>query len=71
MQFSCSLLTNMFVIFSCRYCAKLPSDAFTHLSPKCTIKKIGDGEDAVYLSTLQLPINSPVKQPIEVSNSPT
>ena len=69
LQDLCSMLTEFF--FFSRYCAKLPSDAFTHLTPKCTTEKTGDGEDPVYVSTLQLPINSPVKQPIKVSNLST
>ena len=50
----------------CRYCAKLPSDAFTHLTPKCMTRTYESPETASYLSTLQLPINSPIKQPIQV-----
>ena len=50
----------------CRYCAKLPSDAFTHLVPKCSMeeKDMADGQH-LYQATLQLPINSPVKLPIQ------
>ena len=55
-------------IVFCRYCAKLPSDAFTHLTPKCTVEeKAEENGDLMYQATLQLPINSPLKQPIVVS----
>ncbi|XP_064622182.1 endoribonuclease Dicer-like isoform X2 [Lineus longissimus] len=48
-----------------RYCAKLPSDAFTHLTPKCTTREIdGAKPEERYQATLQLPINSPIKCPI-------
>ncbi|KAM8920949.1 endoribonuclease Dicer isoform 1-T1 [Pelodytes ibericus] len=44
-----------------RYCARLPSDPFTHLAPKCKTQELSDG---LYLSTLYLPINSPLRAPI-------
>uniref|UniRef100_A0A8C2XLB9 ribonuclease III n=1 Tax=Cyclopterus lumpus TaxID=8103 RepID=A0A8C2XLB9_CYCLU len=44
-----------------RYCARLPSDPFTHLAPKCkTAERQGDR----FQSTLYLPINSPLRGPI-------
>ncbi|KAF2884859.1 hypothetical protein ILUMI_21336 [Ignelater luminosus] len=43
-----------------RYCAKLPSDTFTRLTPLWDITKVADN----YICTLRLPINSPVKQKI-------
>uniref|UniRef100_A0A8C7LBW0 ribonuclease III n=1 Tax=Oncorhynchus kisutch TaxID=8019 RepID=A0A8C7LBW0_ONCKI len=44
-----------------RYCARLPSDPFTHLAPKCKTKELKDGR---YQSTLYLPINSPLRVPV-------
>ncbi|KAM4662071.1 endoribonuclease Dicer isoform 2-T2 [Discoglossus pictus] len=44
-----------------RYCARLPSDPFTHLAPKCKTRELPDG---LYRSTLYLPINSPLRAPI-------
>uniref|UniRef100_A0A8C4XHL7 ribonuclease III n=1 Tax=Erpetoichthys calabaricus TaxID=27687 RepID=A0A8C4XHL7_ERPCA len=44
-----------------RYCARLPSDPFTHLAPKCKTVEVHDG---FYRSTLYLPINSPLRVPI-------
>uniref|UniRef100_A0A8C2H565 ribonuclease III n=1 Tax=Cyprinus carpio TaxID=7962 RepID=A0A8C2H565_CYPCA len=43
-----------------RYCARLPSDPFTHLAPKCKTVELKTG---VYQSTLFLPINSPLRVP--------
>lgn len=43
-----------------RYCAKLPSDTFTRLTPIWQIIE----NDGKYVCTLRLPINSPVKQTI-------
>ncbi|CAL1533205.1 unnamed protein product, partial [Lymnaea stagnalis] len=47
-----------------RYCAKLPSDAFTHLTPQCRIEKL-DGYAPSYIANLRLPINSPVKEELK------
>uniref|UniRef100_A0A4W5JGP7 ribonuclease III n=1 Tax=Hucho hucho TaxID=62062 RepID=A0A4W5JGP7_9TELE len=44
-----------------RYCARLPSDPFTHLAPKCKTLELQDG---CYQSTLYLPINSPLRVPV-------
>ncbi|KAI1895310.1 hypothetical protein AGOR_G00104970 [Albula goreensis] len=44
-----------------RYCARLPSDPFTHLAPKCKTVELCDG---LYRSTLYLPINSPLRVPV-------
>ncbi|XP_073434169.1 endoribonuclease Dicer [Dendrobates tinctorius] len=44
-----------------RYCARLPSDPFTHLAPKCKTREVSAG---LYQSTLYLPINSPLRAPI-------
>uniref|UniRef100_A0A3P9AQ36 ribonuclease III n=1 Tax=Esox lucius TaxID=8010 RepID=A0A3P9AQ36_ESOLU len=44
-----------------RYCARLPSDPFTHLAPKCKTKEL---KDRRYQSTLYLPINSPLRVPV-------
>ncbi|XP_042895189.1 endoribonuclease Dicer isoform X2 [Parasteatoda tepidariorum] len=47
-----------------RYCAKLPSDTFTRLTPKWKI--IEDiGLTSPFQCVLKLPINSPLKKPIE------
>ncbi|CAM9319025.1 unnamed protein product [Lampetra planeri] len=40
------------------YCARLPSDPFTHLAPKCKTAETADGR---FQSTLFLPINSPAE----------
>ena len=53
-------------VFFLRYCAKLPSDAFTHLTPKCTVLKVAD-DPPQYTASLQLPINSPIKEIIKVN----
>nr|XP_033809161.1 endoribonuclease Dicer [Geotrypetes seraphini] len=44
-----------------RYCARLPSDPFTHLAPKCKTQQLPDG---TFSSTLYLPINSPLRAPV-------
>ncbi|CAH6850793.1 Dicer1 [Phodopus roborovskii] len=44
-----------------RYCARLPSDPFTHLAPKCRTQELPDG---TFYSTLYLPINSPLRASI-------
>lgn len=44
-----------------RYCARLPSDPFTHLAPKCKTRQLPSG---TFYSTLFLPINSPLRTPI-------
>lgn len=46
-----------------RYCARLPSDPFTHLAPKCKTVELQDGR---FQSTLYLPINSPLRVPVKV-----
>ena len=60
-----SLMVSCWVF---RYCAKLPSDTFTHLVPDWSIAEVTsrDGTEVKYTCTLQLPINSPVKKPITV-----
>ncbi|XP_061897214.1 endoribonuclease Dicer [Entelurus aequoreus] len=45
-----------------RYCARLPSDPFTHLAPKCKTTETQDGR---FQSTLYLPINSPLRVPVK------
>uniref|UniRef100_A0A8C5CQ26 ribonuclease III n=1 Tax=Gadus morhua TaxID=8049 RepID=A0A8C5CQ26_GADMO len=45
-----------------RYCARLPSDPFTHLAPKCKNYEMKDGR---HQSTLFLPINSPLRAPVK------
>ncbi|XP_076235555.1 endoribonuclease Dcr-1 [Calliopsis andreniformis] len=44
-----------------RYCAKLPSDTFTRLTPEWFIEDINVDNTAMYICSLRLPINSPVK----------
>ncbi|XP_068004951.1 endoribonuclease Dicer isoform X2 [Melanerpes formicivorus] len=44
-----------------RYCARLPSDPFTHLAPKCKTREL---PDHMFYSTLYLPINSPLRASI-------
>ncbi|XP_054651562.1 endoribonuclease Dicer isoform X1 [Dunckerocampus dactyliophorus] len=45
-----------------RYCARLPSDPFTHLAPKCKTTETQNGR---FQSTLYLPINSPLRVPVK------
>ncbi|XP_012942349.1 endoribonuclease Dicer [Aplysia californica] len=47
-----------------RYCAKLPSDAFTHLTPQCRVEKQA-GDTPVFVAFLRLPINSLVKEELK------
>lgn len=47
-----------------RYCARLPSDPFTHLAPKCKTRELLDN---TFYATLYLPINSPLRASILVS----
>lgn len=49
-----------------RYCAKLPSDTFTRLTPTCNVTEIkSEGSVAPkYCCSLRLPINSPLKRRI-------
>lgn len=48
-----------------RYCAKLPSDAFTYLTPKCSVEQTDFKNHLYYVATLKLPINSPVKKEVK------
>lgn len=50
-----------------RYCAKLPSDTFTHLAPKCSIEVIEGDEvgSKMFRASLKLPINSPIKRVVK------
>jgi len=52
-----------------RYCAKLPSDTFTRLTPSWTVEPASDGG---YYCALFLPINSPLKSLVvgQVMSSP-
>ncbi|XP_071490727.1 endoribonuclease Dicer-like [Diadema antillarum] len=47
-----------------RYCAKLPSDAFTHLTPSCKIAQREGKVTPEFQATLHLPINSPLREPV-------
>ncbi|XP_058796621.1 endoribonuclease Dcr-1 [Phymastichus coffea] len=44
-----------------RYCAKLPSDTFTKLTPEWKINPIKVQDNQMYICSLRLPINSPLK----------
>ncbi|XP_060562889.1 endoribonuclease Dicer-like [Ruditapes philippinarum] len=48
-----------------RYCAKLPSDAFTHLTPACTVTETEQDGKKMFIASLRLPINSPVKEIVQ------
>ncbi|XP_052107136.1 endoribonuclease Dicer-like isoform X2 [Mytilus californianus] len=54
-----------------RYCAKLPSDAFTHLTPKCHLNSVKVNGALMYQAKLRLPINSPIKLQITSDFMPT
>ncbi|XP_046835523.1 endoribonuclease Dcr-1 [Vespa crabro] len=44
-----------------RYCAKLPSDTFTRLTPEWSVQVLNKQSPMTYICSLRLPINSPVK----------
>lgn len=48
-----------------RYCAKLPSDAFTHLTPACTVTEVQQNGNTLYTASIRLPINSSVKEVVQ------
>lgn len=60
---SCVTMTSAIRLVN-KYCAKLPSDVFTHLTPKCSIETKWYPDRIMYQAQLQLPINSPMKKPI-------
>lgn len=62
---SCVNLANAIVLVN-KYCAKLPSDTFTKLTPLWRCIKTKRGYKTYYQYTVRLPINSPVKQDIYV-----
>ncbi|XP_063705227.1 endoribonuclease Dcr-1 [Culicoides brevitarsis] len=47
-----------------KYCAKLPSDTFTKLTPLWRCCRLTRGESTLYQYTIRLPINSPLKYDI-------
>lgn len=47
-----------------RYCAKLPSDTFTRLTPMWSLQQIIFNGEPMYYCLIRLPINSPVKEDI-------
>ena len=51
-----------------RYCAKLPSDTFTRLTPLWRVDRVQVNGLAVpcFKCSLRLPINSPLKEEVEV-----
>nr|AFX89032.1 dicer 1 [Mayetiola destructor] len=59
----CVSLTNAILLVN-KYCAKLPSDTFTKLTPIWRCIKTKRGDRTYYQYTVRLPINSPVKQDI-------
>uniref|UniRef100_H2YYK3 ribonuclease III n=1 Tax=Ciona savignyi TaxID=51511 RepID=H2YYK3_CIOSA len=55
-----------------RYCNRLPSDPFTHLTPRCELMELPhDGDSPMYTCVLQLPINSHVREPIQGAPMPS
>uniref|UniRef100_T1HEL3 ribonuclease III n=1 Tax=Rhodnius prolixus TaxID=13249 RepID=T1HEL3_RHOPR len=54
-----------------RYCAKLPSDTFTRLTPLWTTKEILYLGEQMYFTLVRLPINSPIKEDIIGHPMPT
>ncbi|XP_035677529.1 endoribonuclease Dicer-like [Branchiostoma floridae] len=54
-----------------RYCSKLPSDVFTHLTPKSRVDSVSDADGNKYMATLYLPINSSLRDPIQGPVMPT
>lgn len=50
-----------------KYCAKLPSDTFTKLTPLWRCARTQRNGIDYYQYTIRLPINSPLKQDIMVS----
>uniref|UniRef100_F6XSF3 ribonuclease III n=1 Tax=Ciona intestinalis TaxID=7719 RepID=F6XSF3_CIOIN len=55
-----------------RYCNRLPSDPFTHLSPRCEVVEVlNDGDSPMFMCILQLPINSHVREPVQGIVMPT
>ena len=56
----------LYFYISYRYCAKLPSDAFTYLTPKCAVEQTDFNNHLYYVASLKLPINSPVKKEVKV-----
>ena len=47
-----------------RYCAKLPSDAFTRLTPVHSVEKRKFNGVDVYVCSIQLPINCPLRETV-------
>lgn len=50
-----------------KYCAKLPSDTFTKLTPLWRCCRMIRAGNTLYQYTIRLPINSPLKYDITVS----
>ncbi|KAK3931803.1 Endoribonuclease Dcr-1 [Frankliniella fusca] len=67
---SCASLSNAIALVN-RYCAKLPSDTFTKLTPSYSMQQsVADDGTKLYSCSLRLPINSPVKQNIKGPSVP-
>lgn len=54
--------------FYCRYCAKLPSDSFTRLVPLWDTEAVLYRGSLLYVCSIRLPINCPLKCQIVVSH---
>ncbi|XP_014235184.1 endoribonuclease Dcr-1 [Trichogramma pretiosum] len=54
-----------------RYCTKLPSDTFTKLTPEWEIKEVTLNGRNMYVCSIHLPINSPLKYTVESWPMPT
>lgn len=57
-----SVNLNTAIILLNRYCARLPSDTFTKLTPIWKVNKIFYKKKVQWICTLRLPINSPLKK---------
>lgn len=55
-----------------KYCAKLPSDTFTRLTPLWSLNAVDcDNSTSMYSCSIRLPINSPLKRTIAGATMPT
>lgn len=61
-------LSNSIAITN-RYCAKLPSDTFTRLVPRCRVETLEQG--TAFRAIIELPVNSPVRKPIKGPSMPS
>lgn len=63
----CFIIIIVVVFSFFRYCAKLPSDTFTKLSPIWKIQSVVYESQPMFVCSIRLPINSPIKHDIHVS----